>query len=67
MWSGGGHGLPDTCRSILFAQTFPKFGPERRGALVIAYVRLDHEPIPIRCKVYAPDVVIVAQQPNRLR
>lgn len=42
-----------------WAQTFPKFGAERRGAPVIAYVRLDHKPISIRTKVYAPDVVIV--------
>jgi len=40
-------------------QTFPQFGAERRGAPVIAYVRLDLEPIPIRCMVYFPDVVIV--------
>ncbi len=42
-----------------WAQTFPQFGAERRGAPVLAYVRLDHEPIPIRSKVYTPDVVIV--------
>jgi 2-oxoacid:acceptor oxidoreductase gamma subunit (pyruvate/2-ketoisovalerate family) len=42
-----------------WAQTFPQFGAERRGAPVIAYVRLAHEMIPIRSKVYTPDVVIV--------
>jgi len=42
-----------------WAQTFPQFGAERRGAPVIAYIRLDREPIPIRSKVYSPDVVIV--------
>ena len=42
-----------------WAQTFPQFGAERRGAPVIAYIRLDHEPIPIRSKVYNPNVVIV--------
>jgi len=40
-------------------QTFPKFGGERRGAPVVAYVRVDDEPIVIRTKVYAPDVVVV--------
>lgn len=40
-------------------QTFPKFGGERRGAPVVAYVRIDNEPIVIRTKVYAPDVVVV--------
>ncbi len=43
----------------LWAQTFPQFGAERRGAPVIAFVRLDNDPIPFRSKVYAPDVVIV--------
>ena len=42
-----------------WAQTFPKFGGERRGAPVTAYVRYDHDPIPIRSNVYAPDVVMV--------
>jgi 2-oxoacid:acceptor oxidoreductase gamma subunit (pyruvate/2-ketoisovalerate family) len=42
-----------------WSQTFPQFGAERRGAPVLAYVRLDQEPIPIRSKVYTPDVVIV--------
>jgi 2-oxoacid:acceptor oxidoreductase gamma subunit (pyruvate/2-ketoisovalerate family) len=42
-----------------WAQTFPQYGAERRGAPVIAYIRLDHEPIPIRSKVYSPDIVIV--------
>ena len=40
-------------------QTFPRFGGERRGAPVVAYVRMDNEPIVIRTKVYAPDVVLV--------
>ncbi len=42
-----------------WAQTFPQFGAERRGAPVIAYVRLAEEPIPIRSKVYAPDASVV--------
>ena len=42
-----------------WAQTFPQFGAERRGAPVIAYVRLAHAAIAIRSKVYHPDVVIV--------
>jgi 2-oxoacid:acceptor oxidoreductase gamma subunit (pyruvate/2-ketoisovalerate family) len=41
------------------AQTFPQYGAERRGAPVIAYLRIDSEPIPIRSRVYSPDVVIV--------
>jgi len=42
-----------------WAQTFPQFGAERRGAPVIAYVRLADEVIPIRNKVYMPDTVVV--------
>ncbi len=38
-----------------WAQTFPKFGAEKRGAPVIAYIRLDKESIPFRSKVYNPD------------
>jgi 2-oxoacid:acceptor oxidoreductase gamma subunit (pyruvate/2-ketoisovalerate family) len=46
-----------------WAQTFPLFGAERRGAPVVAFVRIDDEPIEIRSKVYEPDVVIV-MDPN---
>ncbi|MEJ2718689.1 MAG: 2-oxoacid:acceptor oxidoreductase family protein [Deltaproteobacteria bacterium] len=42
-----------------WAQTFPQFGAERRGAPVIAYVRWDNQPIATRSKVYSPDVVLV--------
>jgi len=42
-----------------WAQTFPQYGAERRGAPVIAYVRWDSQPIATRNKVYAPDVVMV--------
>lgn len=42
-----------------YAQTFPQFGAERRGAPVLAYVRVDDQPISIRSKVYQPDVVVI--------
>lgn len=42
-----------------FAQAFPSFGPERRGAPVVAFCRVDDHKINIRAKVYKPDVVIV--------
>jgi pyruvate ferredoxin oxidoreductase gamma subunit len=41
------------------AQAFPSFGPERRGAPVVAFCRVDTKKINIRAKVYNPDVVIV--------
>jgi pyruvate ferredoxin oxidoreductase gamma subunit len=42
-----------------FATAFPSFGPERRGAPVVAFARVDDEPVRIRAKIYNPDVVIV--------
>ena len=42
-----------------YAQASPSFGPERRGAPVLAFNRVDSEPIGIRSEVYEPDVVIV--------
>jgi pyruvate ferredoxin oxidoreductase gamma subunit len=50
-----------------FAQAFPSFGPERRGAPVQAYVRIspDH-PIRIRSSITEPDVVAVLD-PGLLR
>ena len=42
-----------------FAQAFPSFGPERRGAPVVAFSRIDEKKISIRAKVYRPDIVIV--------
>jgi pyruvate ferredoxin oxidoreductase gamma subunit len=41
------------------AQAFPSFGPERRGAPVVAFCRVDDDKIHIRAKVYSPDVVLV--------
>jgi pyruvate ferredoxin oxidoreductase gamma subunit len=42
-----------------YAQAFPSFGPERRGAPVAAYIRVSEGPISLREKIYTPDVVIV--------
>ena len=42
-----------------YAQAFPSFGPERRGAPVMAFVRISDKPIVTREKVYTPDYVIV--------
>ncbi|MEN6369086.1 MAG: 2-oxoacid:acceptor oxidoreductase family protein [Thermotogota bacterium] len=41
------------------AQAFPEFGPERRGAPVRSYLRVDDRPILLRTPVTAPDVVVV--------
>ena len=42
-----------------WVQSFPAFGVERRGAPVTAFLRLDEEPIRLRCEVTAPDDLIV--------
>lgn len=42
-----------------FAQAFPSFGPERRGAPVAAFTRISDEQIRSREKVYQPDCVVV--------
>ncbi len=42
-----------------YAQAFPSFGPERRGAPVVAFCRVDDKKILNRAKVYEPDVVVV--------
>ncbi len=42
-----------------FAQAFPSFGPERRGAPVMAFVRVSETQIRTREKVYNPNVVVV--------
>jgi len=42
-----------------YAQGFPSFGPERRGAPVAAFSRIDERKIKVRSGIYQPDVVIV--------
>jgi len=42
-----------------FAQGFPSFGAERRGAPVLAFVRVSDEKINLREQVYTPDAVVV--------
>jgi pyruvate ferredoxin oxidoreductase gamma subunit len=45
-----------------YAQGFPSFGPERRGAPVAAFNRVDSERIRIRSGVYSPDIVVVLDE-----
>ena len=42
----------------LKAQAFAMFGPERRGSPVVAFTRIDKEPIEVRSHIYEPDVVV---------
>jgi pyruvate ferredoxin oxidoreductase gamma subunit len=43
----------------VYAQAFPAFGVERRGAPVQAFVRFDNKKIRLRSQVYEPDYIIV--------
>lgn len=42
-----------------FVQSFPEYGPERSGAPVKAFNRIDKEKIKIHYNIYEPDVVVV--------
>jgi pyruvate ferredoxin oxidoreductase gamma subunit len=44
------------------AQAFPAFGAERRGAPVVAFVRINDRPIRRRCQVVAPDFLIIQDE-----
>ncbi|PIP08295.1 MAG: pyruvate synthase [Syntrophobacterales bacterium CG_4_8_14_3_um_filter_49_14] len=45
-----------------YAQGFPSFGPERRGAPVAAFNRVDNKQIKIRSGIYHPDAVVVLDE-----
>ncbi|MGD2113200.1 MAG: 2-oxoacid:acceptor oxidoreductase family protein [Gammaproteobacteria bacterium] len=45
-----------------FAQAFPAFGAERRGAPVTAFVRIAEHPIRRRCQVLEPAYLIVQDE-----
>lgn len=45
-----------------FAQAFPSFGPERRGAPVLGFTRIDEEKITDRSEVDSCDYVVVLDE-----
>jgi pyruvate ferredoxin oxidoreductase gamma subunit len=45
-----------------YTQAFPFFGVERRGAPVMAFTRINDEPIKRRYQVYKPDYVVVLDE-----
>jgi pyruvate ferredoxin oxidoreductase gamma subunit len=47
------------------AQAFPSFGSERTGAPVVAFCRIDDQPIRLREPILAPDALII-QDPTLL-
>jgi pyruvate ferredoxin oxidoreductase gamma subunit len=66
----GGHGMKTASRilgSALFAEGFevqdaPRYGAERRGAPIFAYVRASRGPIHERGPIRRPDLVVVADE-----
>ena len=68
-WHGrGGQGAVTAARILgaaasvyenYFAQSFPAFGTERRGAPVLAFTKIDGCPILDRSQIYEPDAVVV--------
>jgi len=42
-----------------YAQAFPYFGAERRGAPVVAFARISDRPIEIHSKIENPDIIVV--------
>jgi len=75
-WHGrGGQGAVTSCEVVAkaaiaegkYGQAFPAFGPERRGAPVLAFDRVDTKnQIRVRSEIRQPDVVIVLD-PTLLR
>lgn len=67
-WHGrGGQGTVTAAQIIattaidkgLYAQAFPEFGPERRGAPVRAYTRVSTKPIRHREPILRPDYLVI--------
>jgi len=46
----------------MYVQGFPEYGPERMGAPITAYNRLDEEPIRVHSGIYEPDMVVVVDE-----
>jgi len=45
-----------------YAQGFPEYGPERMGAPVRAYNRIDNKPIRLYCQIKKPGIVVVLDE-----
>lgn len=66
----GGHGAvvaskifaEAAARSGFQAQSFASYGALRRGGKVESYVRISDEPVPLRCKMYTPDCLVLMDE-----
>jgi pyruvate ferredoxin oxidoreductase gamma subunit len=45
-----------------YVQGFPEYGPERMGAPITAYNRIDDRPIRVHSNIYQPDYVVVVDE-----
>lgn len=45
-----------------YVQGFPEYGPERMGAPITAYNRIDENPIRVHSNIYEPDYVVVVDE-----
>ncbi len=67
MHGRGGQGAVIACKTLAaaahregkFAQSFPAFGVERRGAPVAAFTRIDKRRVLIHCEIEQPDHLVV--------
>lgn len=55
-------GMAASIYSGVYAQAFPSFGPERRGAPVLGFTRIDEKPISDHSQIDTCDCVIVLDE-----
>lgn len=66
----GGHGAvvagkflaEAAAKSGFHAQSFASYGALRRGGKVESYVRISDEPVPLHCKMYRPDCLVLMDE-----
>jgi len=70
-WHGrGGQGLVTGALALAqtaflegnFVTAFPFYGPEREGAAITAFTRIDRAKIRLHCGIYEPDLVVVTDE-----
>lgn len=49
-------------RSGFHSQSFASYGALRRGGKVESYVRVSDEEVPLRCKMYTPDYLVIMDE-----
>lgn len=66
----GGQGMKTSSRILgtaaflsgLYAQDFPIYGAERRGAPVVAFTVVSEEPILERGYIFDPDILLISDE-----